>query len=307
MNFQQLRILRETTRWSFNLTEVSEALHTSPSGVSKHIRDLEDELGLQIFVRHGKRLLGLTEPGREMLQIVERILHDLDNVKQLAEHFTGRETGTLSIATTHTLARYRLSRIIPQFKALFPQVQIDLFPTSPTDLVERLRAGTADVAVGGLESLEGQPGLASFVIDCWHHAVVVPHGHPLLERQPVTLADVAAYPLIIGTFARHKIIEAFDAARLTPNVALTAIDSDVIKVYTEMGMGVGIVAPHAVDPARDTALAVIGGEGLFPEYRTLVSVKKGRYLRSFDYRFIEMCQPLVDEQLVRASALVAAD
>ncbi|KAF1050024.1 LysR substrate-binding domain-containing protein [Xylophilus sp.] len=306
MNFQQLRILRETTRWSFNLTEVSEALHTSPSGVSKHIRDLEDELGIQLFVRHGKRLLGLTEPGREMLRIVERILRDLDNVKQLARDFTGRDSGAICIATTHTLARYRLSDTTGRFNALFPQVQIDLFPTSPTDIVERLRAGTADVAVGGLETLEGHDDLAAFVLERWHHAVVVPHGHPLLARQLVTLADLAAYPLIIGTFARHKISQAFEAARLAPNIALTAIDSDIIKAYTERGMGVGIVAPHAVDPQRDAALTVIPGETLFPEYRTLIAVKKGRHLRSFDYRFIELCQPLLDEAQVRRHAFATA-
>ncbi len=305
MNFQQLRIIRETARRDFNLTEVANALYTSQSGVSKHIRDLEDELGVELFVRRGKRLLGLTGPGRELLPIVERMLHDASNIKRLAEQFTARDEGTLTIATTHTQARYRIADIVSQFVAAYPKVRLELVESNPQSVTGMLLAGEADIGIA-TESLGEEPDLVAFPFYRWHHAVVVPAGHPLLELEAPTLADVARYPLVTyhEAFAgRRRINETFRGAGIAPNVILSAVDSDVIKRYVELGLGVGIVSPIAFDAARDASLRMLHCGPLFPENTTLIAVRRGHFLRAFGYRFIELCAPELDVPTVRAAVL----
>lgn len=305
MNFQQLRIIRETARRDFNLTEVANALYTSQSGVSKHIRDLEEELGVQLFVRRGKRLLGMTEPGRELLPIVERLLHDAANIKRLAEHFTSKDEGTLVIATTHTQARYQLADRVSQFVALFPKVRLEIVESSPPAVASMLLAGQADIGIA-TESLQDEPDLVSFPFYRWRHAIVVPHGHPLLRIGAPTLHDIARYPIITyhEAFAgRRRVNETFRQAGIVPNVILSAVDSDVIKRYVELGLGVGIVSPISFDPQRDTGLAALQGPPHFPENTTLIAVRRGHYLRDFGYRFVEICSADLGAESVRAAIM----
>lgn len=305
MNLQQLRIVRETARRNFNLTEVANALHTSQSGVSKHIRDLEEELGLQLFIRRGKRLLGLTQPGSELLPVVERLLHDASNIKRLAEHFTRKDEGTLSIATTHTQARYRIADLVSQFVQLFPKVRLEIAEANPQTVAGKLLCGEADIGIA-TESLSEQPELVTFPFYRWRHAIIVPRGHALLSLRSPKLADVAAFPIITYNEAfagRRSINETFRKAGIVPNVILSAVDSDVIKRYVELGLGVGIVSPIAFDAQRDEQLQALAGKPLFPENTTVIAVRRGHYLRSFGYRFIELCSPQLKADAVREAIL----
>jgi LysR family cys regulon transcriptional activator len=220
MNFQQLRIIREAVQRNYNLTEVASALYTSQSGVSKHIKDLEDELGIELFVRRGKRLLGLTEPGKELLQIVERMLLDAKNIKRLAEQFSNSEQGQLTIATTHTQARYALPQVVRRFKQAFPRVHLVLHQASPAEIVALLQSGEADIGIA-TEALDEIEHLVTFPYYGWHHAVVVPEGHPLAvkRREPLTVEELAEHPLITyheGYTGRARIDATFAQAGLSP-------------------------------------------------------------------------------------------
>ena len=303
MNFQQLRIVRETVRQNFNLTEVGNALFTSQSGVSKHIKDLEDELGIEIFVRKGKRLLGLTDPGKDLLVLVERMLHDARNIKTLAEHYSQRDVGQLTVVTTHTQARYALPKVIADFKKAFPKVHLKLHQGSPQEIVQMLLEGEADIGIA-TEAVADVPELAAFPFYRWHHAVVVPHGHPLLEREPLTLEAVAEHPIITyheGFTGRTRIDKAFAEAGMVADVVMSALDADVIKTYVELGLGVGIMASVAFNPLRDSHLQMLDAQHLFPENVTNIAVRKGHYLRGYAYRFIELCSPGLDELAIRSA------
>lgn len=303
MNFQQLRIVRETVRRNFNLTEVAAALFTSQSGVSKHIKDLEDELGIELFVRKGKRLLGLTEPGRELVQIVERMLLDARNVKALADQFRKRDEGQLTIATTHTQARYTLPRVVLEFRQLFPKVHLALHQGSPTEIASMLQLGEADIGVA-TETLGGVAELVSFPFYSWRHALIVPKGHALADRPELTLEAVVEYPLITyheGFTGRQRVDQAFGAAGLSPDIVMSALDADVIKTYVALGLGVGIIASMAYDPERDDHLRLIEAPHLFAQNVTRIAVRRGRFLRGYAYRFIELCSPGLDEAAVRAA------
>lgn len=302
MNFQQLRIIRETVRRNFNLTEVANALFTSQSGVSKHIKDLEDELGVELFVRRGKRLLGLTEPGQELVGIVERILLDTQNIKKLGEQFANRDRGTLDVATTHTQARYALPPVVAKFREEFPNVHLVLHQASPGEIARMLAEGSADIGIA-TESLKDAPDVVSFPYYSWHHGVVVPAGHPLNKAKSLTLETLAEWPLVTyseGFTGRPKIDKAFAAAGLVPDIVLSALDADVIKAYVELGLGVGIVASQAVDPERDSGLRLLDATHLFEVNTSQIAVRRGAYLRGYAYRFIEYCAPAVTEQVVRA-------
>ncbi|MBV6618487.1 LysR family transcriptional regulator, partial [Acinetobacter baumannii] len=253
MNFQQLRIIRETVRQNFNLTEASAALYTSQSGVSKHIKDLEDELGVQLFVRKGKRLLGLTEPGQSLLSIVERMLVDAENIKRLADDFNKVDEGTLTIATTHTQARYVLPPIVNQFKKLFPKVHLILQQASPVEIAEMLLQGEADIGIA-TESLTTEENLASIPYYQWQHSIITPQDHPLTQLDKIDLDALSEYPLITyhgGFTGRSKIDKAFEDAQIDADIVMSALDADVIKTYVELGMGVGIVNDVAYDAERD--------------------------------------------------------
>ncbi|MDM4764739.1 CysB family HTH-type transcriptional regulator [Pelomonas sp. SE-A7] len=303
MNFQQLRIISEAVRQNYNLTEVANALFTSQSGVSKHIKDLEDELGVELFVRRGKRLLGLTAPGKELAQIVERMLLDARNIKRLAGQFADAESGQLTIATTHTQARYALPQVVARFKAAFPKVHLVLLQANPAEIVELLRSGEADIGIA-TEALDQDPGFVTFPFYEWQHAVVVPSHHPLTDARELTLEQLAEQPLITyheGYTGRGRIDAAFAEAGLAPDIVLSALDADVIKTYVQVGLGVGVIAAMAFEPQRDPGLRLIQAEHLFPTNTTRIALKRGHYLRGFAYRFLQECRAELDEETVRAA------
>lgn len=301
MNFQQLRIVRETVRQDFNLTTVANTLFTSQPGVSKHIKDLEDELGIEIFVRRGKRLLGLTEPGKELLTVVERILLDVQNARSIADHFSSRETGSLVIATTHTQARYALPEVIKTFKSAYPKVHLVLQQGSPNEIAELLTAGDADIAIA-TEALNNVPEIVTFPFYTWHHAVVVPQGHPLTRLETLTLADIADYPIVTyheGFTGRTNIDRSFSDAGLVPDIVLSAIDADVIKTYVDVGLGIGIVASMAYHAERDSNLVRLDVPGLFSPNTTRLGVRRGVFMRDYAYEFIRQLVPALAPERVK--------
>jgi len=302
VNFQQLRIISETVRQNYNLTEVANALFTSQSGVSKHIKDLEDELNVELFIRKGKRLTGLTAPGKELVEIVERILLDTRNIKRLAEQFSQQDQGELTVATTHTQAQYALPDVVEQFKKAFPKVHLVLHESSPGEIVSMLLKGQADIGIA-TEALEGTSELVTFPYYSWHHAIIVPAGHPLQLMQPLTLEAIAKFPIITyhkGFTGRSRIDQAFSRAGLVPNIAMAALDADVIKTYVGLGLGIGIVASVAFTPERDIKLIKLDGSHLFEQNTTSISVRRNHYLRVYAYRFIELCVPSLDRNTIRS-------
>ena len=303
MNLQQLRIVREAVQRHFNLTDVANALFTSQSGVSKHILDLEDELGIELFVRKGKRLTGLTEPGKELLVIAERMLLDAKNIKRLAEQFANRDEGSLTIATTHTQARYALPPVVRRFKAAYPKVHLVLHQAGPAEIVALLQSGEADIGIA-TEALDGSNAFASFPFYDWHHQVVVPEGHALAALPRLTLAALAAHPLITyhsGYTGRPRIDATFAAAGLVPDVVMSALDADVIKTYVEVGLGVGIIASMAFDKGRDAGLKSLDASHLFPPNTTRIAVRRGHYLRGYAYRFLEECSAALTPAVVKGA------
>jgi LysR family transcriptional regulator, cys regulon transcriptional activator len=311
MNFQQLRIVRETVRRNFNLTEVAGSLFTSQSGVSKHIKDLEDELGVELFVRRGKRLLGLTDPGKEMVEIVERVLADTASIKRLGEQFSNREQGKLVIATTHTQARYVLPHVVAPFRSAYPKVHLTLHQGSPAEIGSMLSGGDADIGIC-TETLRDVPALITFPFYGWQHGVVVPKGHPLDQDKagPLTLEALAEWPIITyheGFTGRGNIDRAFARAGLTPDIVVSAMDTDVLKAYVELGLGVGIIAAMAFNPKRDIGLRLIDGSHLFDPNTALIAVRRGAYLRTYAYRFIELCSPALQEGVVRPAVMADAN
>jgi len=304
MNFQQLRILRETVRRNFNFTEVANALFTSQSGVSKHVKDLEEELGVELFVRRGKRLIGLTEPGQELVGIAERMLMDAANIRRVAAQFANRDEGELTVVTTHTQARYALPPVVAAFKQSFPKVHLALHQVSPQEIVDLLKRGEADIGIA-TEALDAEPTLVTFPYYEWHHAAVVPSGHALTQSAQLTLEDLAAQPLITyhaGYTGRTRIDIAFAQAGLRPDIVMSALDADVIKTYVELGLGVGIIAAMAYHPKKDDGLVLLDSPGLFPPNVTRIAVRRGHYLRGFAYRFIELCSKAADEATVRTAS-----
>ncbi|MEY8879602.1 MAG: CysB family HTH-type transcriptional regulator [Leptothrix sp. (in: b-proteobacteria)] len=301
MNFQQLRAVRETARSGFNLTEVAAALHTSQPGISRQIRELEDELGIEIFVRAGKRLTGLTPPGEAVLPIVERLLLDADNLRRAGADFAAQNTGRLSIAATHSQARYALPQVVRDFRPDYPQVTLNLHQGSPRQVAEMLLSGEADIGVA-TEALAQYDQLVALPCYRWTHSIVVPPGHPLLDASgPITLDQLAGEPIITydaGYTGRTHIDEAFARAGLRPNVVLTAMDADVIKTYVELGIGVGIVASIAFDTERDRNLRALDARHLFEVNLTRLAVRRGTWLRGYAYAFIEAFAPTLTREVV---------
>ena len=301
MNFQQLRSVREAARRGYNLTEVAQALHTSQPGVSRQIRELEDELGIDIFVRAGKRLTGLTPPGADVLPIVERLLADAENLRRCGADYARQDSGPLAIAATHSQARYALPPAVRDFRAAFPGVQLQLHQGSPRQVARMLIEGEADIGIA-TEALAQYDELVALPCYRWTHAVLVPPGHALLDGQPLTLARLAAHPLITydaGYTGRSHIDEAFGAEGLVPTLALTAMDADVIKTYVELGLGVGIVASIAYDPERDRGLRALDARHLFAVNMTRLAVRRGAWLRGYAYAFIEGFAPTLTREVVQ--------
>lgn len=309
MNLQQLRIIRETVRANFNVTEAANVIFASQSGVSKQIRDLEEELGGSLFHRRGKRLLGLTELGEQVIRIADRVLLEAENIKRAASQFTASDRGLLDIATTHTQARYVLSRVVLEFKKQFPGVRLVLHQASPRDIASMLKSGSTDLAIA-TDAFASDKDIVAFPYYTWRHIVVVPPGHPLDGKEHVTLEDIAAFPIVTydtGVTGRSRIDEAFHARNLTPQVAMAALDADVIKAYVALGLGVGIIAPMAFDANRDADLRQVRCEDAFAPSTTYISLRRGRLHRGFVHRFIEMCTPTITEKLIREAESAVVD
>jgi LysR family cys regulon transcriptional activator len=300
MKFQQLRYLSEVARQALSVSAAAEALHTSQPGVSRQIKELEDELGVEIFVRHGKRLTAVTEPGRAVLAIAERILAEASNLKRAGAEFANEKLGTLTIATTHTQARYALPPAVAALKRRYPDVQLILHQGNPTQICDMVMRGEADFAVA-TEQIAEFPELVSLPCYQWNRCIVVPPRHPLVRAQPLALEDVARHPIVTYDFAfanRSLVEKAFASRGLAPKVVLTALDADVIKTYVELGLGVGIMASMAFDAKRDRGLLALDASHLFESSTTRLGIKRGAYLRRYAYEFIELFAPHLPRSIV---------
>jgi len=308
MNLQQLRFLNEIVRQGLNISDAAGALYTSQPGISKQIKLLEEELGVEIFVRNGKRIVAITEPGKAVLDIAQRMLRDMDNLKQVGQEFHAHDSGQLTIATTHTQARYALPPVVKQFIERYPGVKLGLHQGSPTQIAEQILSGEADIGIA-TESLSLYDELVTLPCYEWNHCVIAPPKHPLLTEKKLTLARIAQYPIITYDFAfagRNKINAAFEAAGIQPTIALTAIDADVIKTYVELGLGIGILAKMAFISERDKNLRMMNAEHLFKPSTTRIALRQNEYLRGYTYDFIELFAPHLTRDIVAKAMHVSS-
>jgi LysR family cys regulon transcriptional activator len=303
MNLHQFRFVQEAVRRNLNLTEAAKSLHTSQPGVSKAIIELEEELGVEIFARHGKRLKRVTEPGHHVLKSIELIMREVGNLKRIGEQFSAQDSGTLSIATTHTQARYVLPLPVARLRELYPKVSVSLHQGSPDQVGRMVLEETAEIGIA-TESLGDYPDLVTLPCYEWQHVLVLPQAHPLAKKERVTLEDIAAEPLVTyhpSYTGRTRIDGAFAQKKLKPRIALEAIDSDVIKTYVRLGLGIGIVAEMAVKDdlgSTNADLAVRPLGHLFGQNLARVAFKRGAYLRNFVYRFAELLADRLDRNLI---------
>lgn len=304
MNLHQFRFVQEAVRRDLNLTEAAKALHTSQPGVSKAIIELEEELGIDIFARHGKRLKRITEPGQQVLKSIDLIMREVSNLKRIGEQFSAQDSGTLSIATTHTQARYVLPEPIAKLRQTFPKVNVSLHQGSPDQVARMLVDEIAEIGIA-TEALDGYDELVTLPCYEWQHVLVLPTGHPLCSKAHLTLEDIAQEPLITyhpSYTGRTKIDHAFAVRKLAPRIALEAIDSDVIKTYVKLGLGIGIAAEMSVldviDNEIQTGLVVRPAGQLFGQNVARVAFKRGAYLRNFVYTFAELLSNRLDRNLV---------
>lgn len=303
MNLHQFRFVQEAVRRNLNLTEAAKALHTSQPGVSKAIIELEEELGVEIFARHGKRLKRVTEPGQHVLKSIELIMREVGNLKRIGEQFSAQDSGTLSIATTHTQARYVLPMPVAKLREAYPKVNVSLHQGSPDQVARMVLDEIAEIGIA-TESLSDYPDLVTLPCYEWQHVLVLPHTHALAKKERVTLEDIAAEPLVTyhpSFTGRTRIDSAFAQKKLQPRIALEAIDSDVIKTYVRLGLGIGIVAEMAVrdDNGNGNAdLAVRPLGHLLGHNVARVAFKRGAYLRNFVFRFAELLSDRLDRNLI---------
>jgi LysR family cys regulon transcriptional activator len=293
MNLHQFRFVQEAVKRNLNLTEVAKSLHTSQPGVSKAILELEEELGIEIFGRHGKRLKRVTEPGEHVLKSIDIILREVNNLKRIGEQYSTQDSGTLSIATTHTQARYVLPVPVAQLRSAYPNVNISLHQGAPDQVARMVMDETAEIGIA-TESLSDYPELITLPCYEWEHVLVLPKDHPLASVADLQLSDLANEPIITyhpSFTGRTRIDKAFAALHLTPRIALEAIDSDVIKTYVRLGMGVGIVAEMAVRDITDEDLLVRPAGHLFGRNLARIAFKKQAYLRQFVFEFAQLLNP----------------
>lgn len=303
MNLHQFRFVQEAVRRNLNLTEAAKALHTSQPGVSKAIIELEEELGVEIFARHGKRLKRVTEPGQHVLRSIELIMREVGNLKRIGEQFSAQDSGTLSIATTHTQARYVLPIPVAKLREAYPKVSVSLHQGSPDQVARMVLDEVAEIGMA-TESLSEYPDLVTMPCYEWQHVLVLPPDHPLAKKERLTLEDLASEPLVTyhpSFTGRTRIDQAFAQRKLHPRIALEAIDSDVIKTYVRLGLGIGIVAEMAVREVGGNGtpeLAVRPLGHLFGQNLARVAFKRGAYLRNFVYRFAELLSDRLDRNLI---------
>ena len=295
MNLQQLRYVSEVARRGLNVSEAAAALHTSQPGVSKQIRALEDEVGAEIFMRQGRRFVAITDAGREIVAAIDRILAEVANLKAIGAEFAHQARGHLAVAVTHTQARYALPAVVTAFKKRFPDVKLKLLQGNPHQLAAMVLAGEADLAIA-TEALDEYDELVALPGYQWHHCIVVPEGHALANVRPLTLEAIARHPIVTydPTFAgRTAIDRAFAARGLAPEIALSALDSDVIKSYVSLGLGVGIISSRAFREGKEDGLVALDCGHLFPAQTTRLAYKRGGYLRGYTVEFIRLFAPNV--------------
>jgi len=300
MKLQQLRYLCEVAKQGLNVSAAAEKLYTSQPGVSKQIRLLEEELGIDIFVRNGKRVTEITEPGKAILAIAERLLREAENLKLAGKDFSNESSGSLVIATTHTQARYALPQTVKAFVLRYPGVNLVLHQGNPTQVAQRVVSGEADIAIA-TETIAEVKELVSMPCHQWSHGIITPPKHPLLKEKTLSLEAIARYPIVTYDTAfagRSRINRAFERKALTPRVVLTAIDSDVIKTYVELGLGIGIVARMAFDPQSDKGLRMLNADHLFESSTTRIGLRHGAYLRGYVYEFIHLFAPHLTRDVV---------
>jgi LysR family transcriptional regulator, cys regulon transcriptional activator len=301
MNLHQFRFVQEAVRRNLNLTEAAKALHTSQPGVSKAIIELEEELGVEIFARHGKRLKRVTEPGQHVIRSIELIMREVGNLKRIGEQFSAQDSGTLSIATTHTQARYVLPLSVAKLRETYPKVNVTLHQGSPDQVARYLIDEVAEIGIA-TESLSDYPDLITMPCYEWQHVLVMPQAHPLAKKERITLEDLAGEPLVTyhpSFSGRTRIDNAFAQKKLAPRIVLEAIDSDVIKTYVRLGLGIGIVAEMSVrDEPNNADLAVRPLGTLFGQNVARVAFKRGAYLRNFVLKFAELLSERLDRNLI---------
>ncbi len=304
MNLHQFRFVQEAVRRDLNLTEVAKSLHTSQPGVSKAIIELEEELGIEIFGRHGKRLKRVTEPGLAVLKSIEVILREVGNLKRIGEHYSDQDSGTLSIATTHTQARYVLPNPVAQLRKSYPKVNVSLHQGAPAQVAQMVLEEVAEIGIA-TESLVDYPELITLPCYEWQHVLVIPSAHPLAKKSDITLQDLAEEPIITyhpSFTGRTRIDKAFAAKHLSPRIALEAIDSDVITTYVRLGLGIGIAAEMAVrdivELGAKSGLVVRPVGQLFGQNTTRVAFKRSAYLRNFVYTFAELLSSRLTRDVV---------
>jgi LysR family cys regulon transcriptional activator len=300
MNLHQFRFVQEAVRRNLNLTEVAKSLHTSQPGVSKAIIELEEELGIEIFSRHGKRLKRVTEPGQHVLRSIEVIMREVGNLKRIGEQFSAEDSGTLSIATTHTQARYVLPVPVAKLREAYPNVNISLHQGAPAQVAQMVMDEVAEIGIA-TESLSEYPELVTLPCYEWEHMLVIPKSHPLAGKVRITLEDLATEPIITyhpSFTGRTRIDKAFAAKGLTPRIALEAIDSDVIKTYVRLGLGVGIVAEMAVKDGLDDDLVARPASQLFGKNVARIAFKRSAYIRHFVYDFAALLSDRLDRNLI---------
>ncbi|MGH8557956.1 MAG: HTH-type transcriptional regulator CysB [Methylococcales bacterium] len=300
MKLQQLRYIREVAQHNLNVSVTAESLFTSQPGISKQIRLLEEELGLPVFFRNGKHLTGITEAGKEILEVAGQILDQVDRIKGIAQEYRDNRKGALSIATTHTQARYALPSIVESFIARFPGVVLTIHQGTPTQISELASRGVADIAIA-TEALELYENLVMLPCYRWNRCILVRQDHALATRKHLALEEIAEFPIVTYVFGftgRSRLDEAFERAKLKPKVVLTAVDADVIKTYVRSGLGVGIIAKMAYDARMDNDLVALDASHLFGESMTHIGMRKDKFLRGYMYDFIELFAPHLTRDLV---------
>lgn len=303
MKLHQLRYLNEIVKQGMNISMAADALHTSQPGVSKQIQLLENELGLQIFLRNGKRLVGVTQPGERIVAMAAKILFDVEKIKRVGEDYSQGVTGSFTIATTHTQARYRLPLAVKAFMQRYPDVNLQIHQGNPSYVTEQVVSGEADIGIA-TEKISLEDNLTCFSCYQWNRCVVVPHGHPLLVEESLSLEVLASYPIITYDFAftgSTTVSKVFQEAGLEPDVVLTAIDADVIKTYVELGLGIGLVANMAYDEKRDHHLVRLDVSHLFPPSTTYLGIRNDAFLKRYMVDFMHLIAPTLKENDIKAS------
>lgn len=306
MKLQQLRYIWEVAHHDLNVSATAQSLYTSQPGISKQIRLLEDELGVEVFSRSGKHLTRITPAGESIIEQAGEILRKVDSIKRVAQEFSNEKRGSLDVATTHTQARYALPPMISKFIAQYPEVSLHMHQGTPMQIAEMAASGMVDFAIA-TEAMEHFGDLVMMPCYKWNRCILVPRSHPLAQSSVLTLEEVAAHPIVTYVFGftgRSKLDEAFMQRGLTPKVVFTATDADVIKTYVRLGLGIGIMAQMAYDPVLDSDLVSLDASHLFDHSTTMIGCRRGTFLRGYMYDFIELFAPHLNRELVRDAFLL---